>query len=403
VAGWAEQFDERKDVQPPVGPEALGEIPAKRGVVLLCDERLEPIVMITAADMRSRCRTRLAEPLEDVRRKSPDLRQITRTIFYRRCGSAFETDWRYLELAARIWPDRWREMISWKGPWFIHIDLDEAYPYFSRTRQPGVKAGRYFGPFPTGRDADAYIDDLQDAFDLCRSITCLRRAPGGPRCAYAEMGRCVSPADGTIRMDEYRDVLRGAIRFIEGDRGRVDKLRAAMQEAAGRREYEQAAAIKHRLERIEAFDAPAFEYVRPLERFAFVLLQPSGSSKRAAVFGARGGCIDSLGVADYPADKEQLAGALSAMENLAARSIELDSQKRLRMGLVARSLFRDSSRSGVALAWEEGMTADRLAEALNAHREPLGLREPKARPQKGNSDPSCEEKGKREQGQTGAQ
>ena len=95
-------------------------------------------------------------------------------------------------------------MVSWKAPWFIRLDVDEAFPHPQKTREPFGRPGAALGPLATARDAERLIEQVQDAFDLCRSLACLRQSPNGPRCAYAEMGRCVSVADGSISMDDYR-------------------------------------------------------------------------------------------------------------------------------------------------------------------------------------------------------
>ncbi len=249
MAEWNQLFDARLDVRVPVTEEQLREIPAKRGVVLLAGQDSEPIVMITAADMRARTRTRLAEPSEeDVSRRSrsPKLGEVTRAIFQKRCESHFETDWRFLEISRLIWPRRYAKMLSWKPPWFVHLSLGDAHPHFARSRKVFEREGRYIGPFASARDAEKFIQDVQDAFDLCRSITCLRRAPNGARCPYAEMNRCVSPADGTISMDEYRSILSGAADFAAGQReGLRGQLQGKMARAAEELKFEAAAEYKN--------------------------------------------------------------------------------------------------------------------------------------------------------------
>ncbi|MBN1942329.1 MAG: hypothetical protein JW849_03445 [Phycisphaerae bacterium] len=377
MADWSELFDEGLEVQSPVSDEQIRVVPAKRGVVLLAGENDEPIVMLTAADLRARTRNRLAERTNadlPVPRKSPDLRRITRRVYYRRCESLFETDWWFLEIARQIWPGRYAKMVSWKPPWFIHIHLADAYPHFQRTREVFARPGCYLGPFAAARDAEAFIEALQESFDLCRSITCLRRAPNGPRCAYAEMGRCVSPADGTISMDAYREILAGALAFAAGDRaGLRETLTSRMKAAAVALDFERAGTLKARRERLETFEQERFAHVRPAEQFAHVLVQRGASRREVRAFLSRQGEMVPLGPLAWPWKKDELEGVLSGMKTLSSDASNCDNHSRLRMGLVARSLFAGPRRGGLVLWWNEELTAQALGEAMENHHDDLGL------------------------------
>ena len=61
MAEWSGIFDKRLEVVPPVADEAFADVPAKRGVLLLAADQDRPITLITAANLRARLRTRLAE------------------------------------------------------------------------------------------------------------------------------------------------------------------------------------------------------------------------------------------------------------------------------------------------------------------------------------------------------
>ena len=377
MAEWNQLFDARLDVRPPVSGEQLGEIPAKRGVVLLGAEGAEPIVMITAADMRARTRARLGEPCEmgvSKRSRIPNLREVTRVIFHKRCESHFETDWWFLEISRVIWPKRYAKMLGWKPPWFVHLHTLDAYPHLARSRKVFERAGRYIGPFASARDAERFIKDVQDAFDLCRSITCLRRAPNGPRCPYAEMDRCVSPADGTISMDEYRRILCGAVDFAAGQREELRRgVEAEMARAAKAMEFEAAAGYKNRLVRLNRLESDAYRFAAPAEQFAFVLVQRGAGRREVRVFLVYRGAIEFGGALEFPLREGQLSAVVESMRRLTATRPPADICSRLRMGLVTRTLISSPGRRGVVLPWGEGCTVRRLAEAIETNRRILGL------------------------------
>lgn len=374
-----EHFDARLAVDPPVDEERLREIPAKRGVVLLTGENDEPIVMLTAADMRSRTRNRLAQRDDDDAAgpsRRADLRQITRAIYVRRCESHFETDWQFLERSCEVWPKRYASMVAWKPPWCVHLHTPDAYPHFARVRDAFAQPGRYVGPFASARDADAFIDALADAFDLCRSVSCLRQAPDGPRCAYAEMGKCLSPVDGSISMDDYRNVLEQAAEFAAGHRRpREQQLIEQMKQAAAEQAYERAAAVKTRLDRIKIFDAPAYRFVRPLEDFQYILVQPGVGIRQCRVFLASRTAIQAAGDLDWPLQSEQIERVLKTMAWLAETQPPADAIGRLRLGLVSRLLFAGENRRGAILHWSPETSAEDLASTIEAACEPLGLKD----------------------------
>jgi len=212
----AGMFEGRLDVAAPLSDQQLREIPTKRGVFLLTADDDRPILLATAASIRSRVRGRLDEKDPEHSSRSADLRTITRAVHWKLAGGRFETDWRYLEIARAIWPKSYAKLLSWKPPWFVHVDPAEPYPHLRRTRDIFAGPGRNVGPFETTRSAEKFIEIVQDAFDLCRDIQCLRRSPNAPRCSYGQMGRCLSPCDGTIGMDAYRRQVARAADFAAG-------------------------------------------------------------------------------------------------------------------------------------------------------------------------------------------
>jgi excinuclease UvrABC nuclease subunit len=387
----SDRFDTRLEVQPPLTDDSLQTIPAKRGVVLLASPADEPIVLLTAADMRARVRNRLSEPPdESTPTRRADLREITGAIHYRLCGSHFETDWQYLQIAAALWPKRFRQMVSWKPPWLVSLDIDDPAPHFGRTRLSDTSAGRCWGPFSRARDADDFVEALQDAFDLCRSVTCLRRAPDGPRCTYAEMGRCLSPADGSISMDDYRQALRRAAAFVDGDRQpRREELADAMHQAAGELAFEKAAACKQRLQRLAIFDGERFERVAPMEQFRFISFQPSGSRKTLTVLFADGGHIDYAPALKMPLAPNALEQLLAGAEAFFVGDHPPAVTDHLSEGLIARALYAGPERGGSWVRWNESLTPEALLQRLQCDHDALGVRPP-ITPAKADSPPATE-------------
>ena len=379
----AGMFDGRLDVAASLSDQQLREIPTKRGVFLLTAEDGRPILLTTAASIRSRLRGRLDERDPTRPTRSADLRTITRAVHWKLAGGHFETDWRHLELARAIWPKSYTKMLSWKPPWFVHVDPAEAYPYFQRTRDVFAAAGRYVGPFETTRSAEKFIEIVQDAFDLCRDIQCLRRSPNAPRCAYGQMGRCLSPCDGTVGMEDYRRQVARAADFAAGMRAeRLEQLKGLMQSAARELKFEQASALKARIERLAELGAPTYRHVSTVDEFRFLMVQPSGSRRQVKVFMADRGAIEQAKPLEYPLDAKKAQRRIDRMGRFlaAGNSRTPDEACRWRMGLVARALLTGPSQGGLLIRWRPDLGAEELCQAVAAAGCELGLsKRPRAR------------------------
>jgi DNA polymerase-3 subunit epsilon len=358
--------------------ESLKRIPAKRGLALLqtADER--PIVLLPAADMRARVRNRLSDPSQEEQTPVPDLASITRSVCYLRTFGHFETDWAYMEIARNLWPDGWREMVTLKLPWFVHLDTQEPAPHFRRGRDVFRREGLKIGPFPTARAAEGFIEILQELFLLCRNPACLAEAPDASPCTYGQMGKCLRPCDGTTSLEEYRKVLGRAGEFAAGRRGEFRKdLQESMSQAAADLDFEQAGACKKRLERLDELDRPEFALARPLDQHRWLIIQPGPTFHQAKVFVAAPGTLAAAPMLDYPLVDSQLQRTSASLEEVADAPPELDEVDRYRLALICRLMYSSPARKGLLIDARHGVSPTDLAGRIEAACDVLGLRAPR--------------------------
>ncbi len=394
-------FDQRLDVTAPLSDDHLRALPAKRGNVLLLAEDDRPIVMLSAADLRARVKARLQNPDEEERRKLPDLRGITRGILWKLAGSHFEADLHFLELARAVWPETYAELLAWRPGIFMHVNPEDRYPVFSRAQDVGQRPGLYVGPFESGRSADRFIDSIQDAFDLCRDPRCLRQAPNAPRCSYGQMGKCVCVCDGTMSLDNYRQLVARAADFAAGRREAFKvELAAKMSAAAKALQFERASAVKAKIDRLAEFDKPDYQFVAPALEFRYLLIQPGPSSRAARCFLALGGTIAYAGSIAYSLDMHALAGMAELCQfvgntgqapsappppqpfMVTAEAGEAANElQRWRMGLVAHYLYCSPQKRGVIRRCDASLSAEKIALAVEGSLDALHLKAP-ARPAK---------------------
>jgi len=373
-ADWTNIFESHLEVTPPLTDELLAQVPAKRGVLLLTDEHDTPITMITAGGLPQRLSSRLAEPAEyDGPRKTADLRQITRHVWWTLTSSHFETDWRFLDLAPTVWPKRFGEMLTSRKPWFVHITRDADVPQFARTHEP-ARGSRAFGPFPSGRSADKFVQILVEAFGLCRQPLRLGHAPHAHSCAYLQMGKCHGACEGKISMDAYRAILDEAIRVASGDQTDTrDAWEAEMRAASKDLAFEEAARVKNRIEKLDGLTATEFEHTAPIETFTYLVLQPGPSRNDVRAFLVVGPTITDAGVLSSPFEPKVLAETIKHMNWLAETFPIPDELAAWRVGLVAQYLYSGPDRRGVMHRWNGDETCDDVFALIRSNAELLSL------------------------------
>ncbi len=370
---WATLFDGDCEIHAPLSLPALMAIPNRRGVFLLEGSGGEPILLASAASVRTRMRSKLTAPENpDQPSRQADLRTISSRLRWKLSDSHFEALWHYWQLSRVIYPKTYRELLNLQGAWFLQVDVAAAAPFLSRT-QDVTRGGRYLGPFMTGRSAQKFLEMLEDAFDLCRCLDELRAAPHGRGCVYRQLGRCPGPCQGLISIEEYRRTVTQACDFAAGRRADVrGEMDGRMRELAAQQRYEEAANLKARLKRLDEFDKPEYAHVAPLETFRFLYVHP-GPRRSVKVFFIDRGEIQ-LGVTlAWPAEQAAVEQLLLAGNMFFAQPRPIDAARQEGLSLVSHYLFYPDERSGLALRWQAALTAAEVVQAIDHSAEKLKL------------------------------
>ncbi|MBI5438231.1 MAG: excinuclease ABC subunit UvrC [Nitrosomonadales bacterium] len=145
---------------------------------------------------------------------------------------------------------------------------DKSYPYivltgdkFSRlTYYRGAlnRQHQYFGPYPNSYAAKESIQLLQRIFRIrtCEdSVFNNRTRP----CLLHQIHRCTAPCVKLISAEDYQADIRNAVLLLQGRHQEVEQtLRAAMERAAEKQHYEQAAALRDRLRALHTVQQKQF-------------------------------------------------------------------------------------------------------------------------------------------------
>ncbi|MCD6361571.1 MAG: excinuclease ABC subunit UvrC [Armatimonadetes bacterium] len=120
-------------------------------------------------------------------------------------------------------------------------------------QQPlSMREGRLFGPYPSAQAMRRTMRVVQQLFGLRSCRRKLTGEPCGRPCLNYHIARCVGPCTGEVTPEEYGEIVREVCLFLEGRADEVlDKLRAQMEAAAEKLDFERAAQLRDRLKAVE--------------------------------------------------------------------------------------------------------------------------------------------------------
>lgn len=139
----------------------------------------------------------------------------------------------------------------------IAVTLGEPFPRVLVVRRLNIPGARYFGPY-----TDVAV--LRRTLQVIRRIFTVRSchyhlpedAPDRP-CLDYHIHRCLAPCVGWQSRDGYRGMIADVVAFLEGKTVEVrTRLRARMDEAAARLEFERAAEIRNALQWLDQLERP---------------------------------------------------------------------------------------------------------------------------------------------------
>jgi excinuclease ABC subunit C len=224
----------------------LGTLPRRPGVYIMRDVGRTVIYVGKAVDLRSRVRSYFAPSAWE----NPKVRAIVSEI----------ADLEFIvtdsELEALILE---ANLIKQHRPRYnVRLKDDKRYPYIKIswadpfpkvfvTRRMERDGGRYFGPFTSSAAVHQTLDWLRKSFPY---LTCNRDITGNDArpCLYYDIKLCLGPCIGAVTQDEYRAMIRGLARFLEGRSDEViADMEARMRAASDSLDFEQAASLRDQL------------------------------------------------------------------------------------------------------------------------------------------------------------
>jgi excinuclease ABC subunit C len=216
----------------------------------------------------------------------------------------------------------------WQPRFNVRHRRRRIYAFVKITREPAPRllpvsrvaedGATYYGPFPRVQAVARTVRELAHVLGLrdCPASTPvyfgdqLEIFEGGrvPHCIRAELASCLAPCCGRPSAREYRSAVGLARRFLEGRAERpLAELERRMGEASARLDFEYAAVLRDRLERLRRFRDELVAFRGTVEDLTFVYRVPGfGGDDR--IYLIRRGRIRK----EMPHPKGRRAGARAA-------------------------------------------------------------------------------------------
>lgn len=134
---------------------------------------------------------------------------------------------------------------------YVRLPIKEDFPRLSIVRRVQKDGALYYGPYTPANALRETLKVIKHVFPLA---TCSIDIDGKAdrACIEFEIKRCMAPCTGNQTKEDYHQIVKQVRQFLEGrDHELLDDLRARMEAAAGREEFEEAARLRDRLFKIE--------------------------------------------------------------------------------------------------------------------------------------------------------
>ena len=141
-----------------------------------------------------------------------------------------------------------------KGYPYLRVDLREEYPVIELASRAVDDGAQYFGPYGGRFISQSVIDTLRLTLKLPGCNKKFPRDCGKERpCLNYHMNNCDAWCQLSRSPEEYRARIREAVQMLEGKyKQTAQELRAQMEDAAEKLDFERAAALRDRLRAVES-------------------------------------------------------------------------------------------------------------------------------------------------------
>jgi len=227
----------------------LSLLPAKPGVYLMRDRNGKVVYVGKAKSLRNRVRNYFQQAT--LRHADPKIRGLINSIadldiiVARNEAEAILTEGRLIKEYKPYYNTLFKDD---KRFILLRIRLEDPFPSLTVVRLRKQDNATYLGPYASATAARAAKEFVERHYGLRRCSPSLPDAHTHKHCLADIISFCSAPCIARVTPDEYRHRAAEAVAFLRGERPDILKeLRAAMQAAAEKLEFEKAAQLRDTL------------------------------------------------------------------------------------------------------------------------------------------------------------
>jgi len=229
--------------------EQLNQLPANPGVYLLKDTEGNILYVGKAANLHHRVRSYFGAG----QKLSPKLqRMVARVNDLDFFVTTTEQEALILELnlIKRHRPHYNVRLKDDKTFPYLKIDSSEEWPKVCITRRLEQDGGHYFGPFASAKSVRQTLKIIKRIFPF-RSCSKPITGTDSRPCLWYYVEKCLAPCIGAVSKEEYAEVIKQVILFLEGKQEKVvQELESQMNKAAEALEFERATLLRDQIQAI---------------------------------------------------------------------------------------------------------------------------------------------------------
>jgi DNA polymerase-3 subunit epsilon len=180
-------------------------LPHAPGVYLFRDEQSRVLYVGTSRDLRTRVRSYFTA--SETRSRIGEMVAIAESVSGIECATPLEAEVRELRLIAEHKPKYNRRSRFPEKVHYLKLTR-EPWPRLSLVRRVTDDGADYVGPFSSKKSAEKCLAAIHETFPVRQCSQRISRQPAGSACVLAEMGRCLSPCDGSVDETTYAAVVR---------------------------------------------------------------------------------------------------------------------------------------------------------------------------------------------------
>jgi len=134
---------------------------------------------------------------------------------------------------------------------YLKINTREDWPRVYITRRLEQDGGRYFGPFASAKSVRQTLKMIKGIFPF-RSCSKPITGTDSRACLEYHLGRCLAPCLGAVSRQEYAEVIKEVVLFLEGKQEKIVRaLQSKMKKASEALDFEKAALYRDQIEAID--------------------------------------------------------------------------------------------------------------------------------------------------------